>query len=366
MQRILVIDDDPAVRQVVVRALRDQAFVVLTAENGIVGVEMAKSSLPDLVLCDVRMEQLDGYGTLEALRRDAATSTIPFILMTGQADYAGMRQGMELGADDYLPKPFTVPELVAAVRARLRKQGALREEADKRLESLRASISCALPHELRTPLNGILGFAEVLMTDASSLQPEDVGAMARAIHDSATRLHRIIENTLLYAQMELTAGHESKVHSLRQGWTPDIAATMAKAAQSQTESAGRTADLTCALESSGVAMSEEYLKRIAEELVDNAVKYSNPGTPIRVRTRVEGLEVVLSVSDAGRGMKPEHVAQIGAYMQFERRFYEQQGSGLGLTIAKRLAELHGGSLAVLSEPGHGTEVSVRLPTHQAR
>src|SRR3989475_6197753 len=118
MPKILVIDDDPSLREVIQISLQHAGFEVVEADNGVAGVQQACAQLPDLILCDVRMERMDGYRTLAALRQDTATAPIPVILMTGQADTAGMRQGMELGADDYLSKPFTVPQLLAAVNAR--------------------------------------------------------------------------------------------------------------------------------------------------------------------------------------------------------------------------------------------------------
>ena len=115
MKKILVIDDEEWLREMAQMALRQKGFEVVEAENGARGVEVARKELPDLVLCDVNMEKMDGYSTLSFLRADPLTASIPFILMTGLADQAGMRHGMELGADDYLPKPFTIEALYAAV-----------------------------------------------------------------------------------------------------------------------------------------------------------------------------------------------------------------------------------------------------------
>lgn len=361
MAKILVIEDEPAVRQMVLRALREDGHDVAGAENGLEGVEKARSSLPDLVVCDVRMDKLDGYGTLAALRNDPATKTIPFILMTGQADRAGMRQGMELGADDYLPKPFTINELRATVRARLQKVVLLKQQADERLDNLRANISWALPHELRTPLNGIMGFAEMIVADFESLRQDEVVAMSQAIYDSAKRLHRMIENTLLYAQIELAEGDDAKVRSLRQGGSSDLADIASVTARQRAQSSGRSADLRLTLTPTKVAMAEEHLARIVDELMDNALKFSDPGTPVEVAVRREADGAALVISDLGRGMKAEHIANVGAYMQFERRFYEQQGSGLGLAIVKRLVEVHGGRVNLRSELDVGTEVTVLIP-----
>ena len=362
LAKILVIEDDTAVRSLILRALRDGNYAVTGAENGVEGIEIARSWLPDLVLCDVRMEKLDGYGTLEALRKHTATTTTPFILMTGQADHASMRQGMELGADDYLPKPFTVMELLAAVEARLRSHQAMRRQAEARLQNLRTNISCALPHELRTPLNGILGFSELLMQEGDSLRGDEVMTMGRAIHDSARRLHRVIENTLLYAQIELAWGDDAKVAALRKGYAENIEPAVRKASMRRAFSDQREADLKLTLAAAAAAMSEEHLTRVVDELVENAFKFSNPGSPVTVSLAPEESRVVLEVSDQGRGMRQEDIQQMGAYMQFDRRFYEQQGSGLGLTIAKRLVELHGGTMMIQSELGRGTQVFVRLPS----
>jgi DNA-binding response OmpR family regulator len=137
MKKILVIDDEEWLREMVQMALRQKGFDVVEAENGVRGIEVARKELPDLVLCDVNMEKMDGYATLSSLRADPITASIPFILMTGLADHAGMRHGMELGADDYLPKPFTIEALYAAVEVRLKKVQTVRQEAEKRLADLR-------------------------------------------------------------------------------------------------------------------------------------------------------------------------------------------------------------------------------------
>ena len=107
MKKILVIDDEEWLREMIQLALRQRGFEVIEAANGADGIEKARKELPDLILCDINMGKVDGYLTLSSLRNEAPTAAIPFILMTGLADNAGMRHGMELGADDYLPKPFT-------------------------------------------------------------------------------------------------------------------------------------------------------------------------------------------------------------------------------------------------------------------
>src|SRR6266581_3222335 len=215
MKRILVIDDEEWLREMVHLALSQKGYEVVEAANGAVGIEVARKELPDLVLCDVNMEKMDGYRTLSALRSEPPTAAIPFILMTGLADNAGMRHGMELGADDYLPKPFTIDALYAAVEARLKKVQAVRLEAEKKLADLRDNISLMLPHELRTPLNGILAYGEILAADAASLPAHEVAEMGQVIHDSGKRLEHLIENFLIFAQLEILGTDPQKISALR-------------------------------------------------------------------------------------------------------------------------------------------------------
>ena len=358
---ILIIDDELPLRQLISAALRGKGFKVMEVEGGAAGVALATEKLPDLILCDVMMPKMDGFATLAALRQNATTAAIPCILMTGRPDSAGMRHGMSLGADDYLPKPFTIEELHTAVTARLKKQQTLKQLAEKKLADLRSNISLALPHELFTPLSGIIGFAEIIASDASALEPNDIGEIGKAILVSAKRLHRSVENFLIYAQIELLTADPNKTAALRQSYTQVTQDILESTAITQAQNAERSSDLSLNLTPGTAAILEEYLKKIAGELLDNAFKFSDPGTLISIRSEVKEREFTFSVSDHGRGMTPEQIANVGAYMQFERKMYEQQGSGLGLAIAKRLSDLHGGSLTIQSTMGQGTTVTVILP-----
>jgi signal transduction histidine kinase len=123
----------------------------------------------------------------------------------------------------------------------------------------------------------------------------------------------------------------------------------------------RSADLAMNLSDIPVPMSEEYLAKIVDELVQNALKFSEPGSPVRLALSAAPNGITLSIIDRGRGFSTEHIAKVGAYMQFDRKLQEQQGLGLGLVIAKRLAELHGGTLSIQSERGSATTVALKLP-----
>jgi two-component system, sensor histidine kinase and response regulator len=360
MKKILVIDDEEWLREMIHLALKQKGYSVVEAANGAEGIELARKELPDLILCDINMEKVDGYLTLTSLRNEAPTAAIPFILMTGLADNAGMRHGMELGADDYLPKPFTTEALYAAVEARLKKAQTVRDEAERKLASLRDNISLILPHEMRTPLNGILAYGEMLADDSLALKHNDIVEMGRVIHQSGKRLERLIENFLIYAQLELVAADPKNVNALRVGRIEKPKELIEKRAGAQAAQANRTQDLVVEGVDVPIPIAEEYLVKIVDELVQNAFKFSEAGTPVRLGLSEGFNSVILSVSDRGRGFSTEQITRIGAYMQFDRKMHEQQGLGLGLMIAKRLVELHGGTFSVQSEKGKGAAVTATL------
>jgi DNA-binding response OmpR family regulator len=119
MQRILIIEDEPEMLRNLTTILRLEKFRPLSAANGRVGVDLAKKEKPDLILCDVMMRGLDGYGVIAALRADAETVTIPLIFLTAKAEKLDIRTGMNLGADDYITKPVAKADLLAAIHSRL-------------------------------------------------------------------------------------------------------------------------------------------------------------------------------------------------------------------------------------------------------
>ena len=130
MYKILVIEDETLVLANIVEILETEQFEAIGVENGQKGVQSALKMVPDLVLCDVMMPELDGYGVLKELRKNPVTARIPFIFLTALSHRKDLRQGMELGADDYLTKPFSREELLAAIAIRLEKYASIREDYD--------------------------------------------------------------------------------------------------------------------------------------------------------------------------------------------------------------------------------------------
>ncbi len=361
MKKVLVIDDSPDIRFIIEETLGMFGFATVTAEDGETGVAAALQEMPDLIICDVNMPKMDGFETLTKLREVESTASIPFMFLSGAVDRPQIRRGMEMGADDYLTKPFTPSELLAAVNARLEKQKEIQRQSEKKLDELRGKMTLALPHELRTPLNGIMGLANILMEDHKTLGADDIFENAKFIHDSALRLHRLIENFLAYAQIELMAQNPTSIMASAASSLTRADLTASDAAREVAERHGRAKDLEITVAPGAVAALQDNLKKIIEELVDNAFKFSNPGTRVRVIGTLDGTQFALRITNQGRGMTPQQIAEVAPHVQFEREKFEQQGAGLGLIIAKRLTELNGGKFLIQSAPDVETTVTVTFP-----
>lgn len=361
MAKILVIEDEEAIRETLEEMLAAENFDVIVAENGRIGVQLAQENLPDLVICDIRMPELDGYGVLKVLRQTPSTATVPFIFLTAKVAKDDRRLGMELGADDFLTKPFTMDELLKAIAVRLEKRVALEQQSQTKLDELRGSITHLLPHELNTPLNGILSYSKLLLDEYDLLDREEVLEMLGTIYTSSQRLYRLTQNFLLLAELELIAKDPERIKALRSGEAKsDTKAIITDIALQQAQKAKRQGDLELELQEAVVRISETRFKKILEEIIDNAFKFSTPGTSIRLSSQSANDTYHLYVVDRGRGMTEAQIANLGAYTQFERKLHEQQGSGLGLIIAKRLVELYGGKLAIESIPDRQTSVCIAL------
>lgn len=362
MAKILVVEDTHSLRKDILEMLNFEGFEVRGAEDGIAGVQAAYQFQPDLIICDILMPGLDGYGVLAELKKDTAMSTIPFIFLTAKADKSDMRKGMEMGAYDYLTKPFSASELIAAVHTQLDRRDVIKKLSDKRLEDLRENILLALPHEIRTPLTSILGFSDIIAADSYDREPEQIAEMAQYINDAGARLYRLTENYLAYAQLEVMMTNAKWAEALHGYTTSDPRVIVHDAALEKAQAMHREDDLSLEVDANAnVRILPDHLKKIVEELTDNAFKFSRWGTPVHVSTHLDDHKYRITVEDRGRGMTPEQIAAVGAYMQFGRRWFEQQGLGLGLIITRRLSELYDGETTIESAPDQYTRVTVTLP-----
>ncbi|MBX3082624.1 MAG: response regulator [Anaerolineae bacterium] len=361
MIKLLVIEDELPLLAEIQTMLEFEGFDVVCASNGEEGVKEALKETPDLIICDVMMPVLDGYGVIEELRRHPATAITPFIFLTAKSSRDDTRLGMDLGADDYLTKPFSSTDLVNAIKTRLARQDNRRQVFMKDINNLREHLTTALPHELRTPLTTIMGYAEFLVNDYSNVLTGEALDMVLKIHKAGGRLHRLIDKYLFFAQLEIIQADIARVKMMRNQVCDEASYIVSELAKSKAREWERSDDLVLKMTMINANIMPMYLSKLAEELIDNAFKFSTKGTDVVVTVGEDEQGFLLKVVDHGRGIDNEQLEQIGAYVQFERKLHEQQGSGLGLIVAKRITEIHGGHFSMESTVGKGTTVTVQLP-----
>jgi signal transduction histidine kinase len=360
-KRILCIEDDPQMRLIVGMALEGAGYEMEEAADGKQGLNRAMETAPDLILCDINMPGMNGFETLEELRKHKSTSYIPFIFMTGDSPRKYLRKGMNLGANDFIMKPIDMEDLIKAVQVRLQEVDRNKEERQKAVADLSESITRALPHELRTPMTGILGLAELLKIQANEMTPSDVKDLAELLYTSAVRMNQTLEKFWIHTQCLLLPNDNVKLSASRLIGTKNVDLIIRRIAEELALAHKRSIDLTLDLAPLSIAISERYFEQVVSQIIENAFKFSTDGTSVSISTAIKNTLGLIFVKDRGRGMSEDQIQKIHAFMQFDRERHEQQGLGLGLMIAKRLLKIHDGKLEITSELGQGTTITITLP-----
>ena len=362
MTKVLVIEDEKAIRESIIDTLEFNDYEVFDYNNGKAGVEGAIKIKPDLILCDVMMPELDGYSVLLELSQIPETARIPFIFLSAKVTKEDVRKGMSLGADDYLTKPFTASDLMDAVQSRFERHARLEKYNLQHMEHMRQYINLTLPHELRTPLTGALTHMDLAAyyTEMGNIEKAtDVLARGRK---ALKRLADLIEKFVAHSQLSLISNNSDVLDQIGQysdmiNIDEHIIGIMEEWALQY----ARLDDLKLQLESAHVNIFHDHVTRLFSVLADNAFKFSSEGSPVYITGTVQDNLYEVVISDQGRGMSEEQIMNIGLNKQFEREKYEQQGVGLGLLIAHQIVEIYDGSLHIESILGEKTTITVRLP-----
>lgn len=356
LKTVLLIDDDVRLRPVLVEGLEASGYRTLSAPNTALGAELARTHLPDVIVCDIDMPGQDGKGFLKQLRLDPELADRQFILMTGDPSFANPRAGMELGADDFLLKPFSLGDLTRAVAARLKRAEISRHLENRVIDQLRSSLHATLPHEFFTPLAGVFGLTEMLEEELDDLGKDEIRPILRDILISARRLHRTLRNYLHIIALDAPNRPPA---GLLEG--PQVTEAFTAGVKAAIDRHRRAADVTTDISGARLRCGPAECTALAEELVDNALNFSRADSPVSVVFKPEGGVLKLTVTDEGRGMTPKQLQQLGLFQQHDRKKFEQQGLGLGLALTRRIVLRLGGDLRIDSEPGRGTTVHASIP-----
>lgn len=343
---ILIIEDDEAVRCTLSDMLELNGFEAVTAGDGATGLAAAKHRPPALIITDVAMPAMTGFELLEQIRHDEALRNIPVIVISAKVDRAATRRGMELGAADFITKPFTEEEVMRSIAARLEKKELI-DELD--------AFAHTVAHDLKNPLATLQGRLELASYMFGQADEATMRHQLAEATTSAKRLNDIIEELLVLAGVR------------RQTITPgalDMAAITA-------ESVDRLESL---LKQNGASVHRPttwpaafghapWVIEVWVNFISNAAKYggANPTITLGGATQPDGQTARFWVQDAGPGLDAESQAKM--FVPFSRvSTVRAKGHGLGLSIVRRIVEKLGGKVGVDSTPGSGARFWFELPT----
>jgi len=365
--RVLVVDDIPKNLQVVGTMLRNEGYEVMPATNGADALEGVRVQVPDLILLDLMMPEMDGLEVCRRFKADPAVRSIPIIFLTASNEMEHLVQGFEAGAVDYITKPFNAPELLARVRTHLELRHArerLKEMNDEKNEFMGIAA-----HDLRNPLSAIKGYSEMVVEDAQTLAPAvgpdllhcatELESTGRRIAETAARMAEMLQNLLDANRIERG---EMQLNLAPTDLAPALNAVIETqrphaSAKQQTIHLEGESILVVAL------LDPSITVQVLENLVSNAVKYSPPGKNIFVRLKQQPSVARMEVQDEGPGLSAEDQKKL--FGKFARLSAKPTGgehsTGLGLSIVKKMVEAMNGKVWCESELGRGATFIVEFP-----
>jgi two-component system sensor histidine kinase/response regulator len=355
---VLIIDDEESMRDSCGLILTKDSIKVEMAENGEVGLKKVQETKPDLVLIDLKMPGISGFEVLEKIK-EIDRNIIP-VVITGYATVESAVEAMKKGAYDFLPKPFTPAELRIIIKRGLGRRKLILETESLRREKrlMEENFITMVSHQLRSPISAIIQYFEVILGGmVGKVEPKQKEMLSKA-RDRLEGLLELINDWLDVAQMdEGSIVKNFKPLSLKKVLN-DVVEFMQPSAQEECI----RVELVPTTGSDRVQGDEDALVQVFTNLVTNAIKYNKPNGSVKVSLKEELNFVVVEVTDTGIGISKEHIPLL--FDQFYRvarsEGKKKKGTGLGLTIAKKIIDAHRGKIEVTSEEGKGSTFSVFL------
>lgn len=364
--KILLIDDDETLLFGMSLILRQADYQVVTASGGLNGLHAAQTSRPDLILCDVMMPKLNGFELRERLSTDAATKTIPFIFLTSRSSTSDKLQGLELGADDYITKPFDNQELTARIKAVLRRvelERALgRTQGKQDIDRFRHQILETVSYELRTPISYILQALEMSLMDGLDQDPEQQRLFIQNALNNTYHLQTMINDLIMLSRLDQGMMLRRRALQLERDFHPVI---------SKIEQKWKSKELNIQVKVEPevtIHAPQRAFKHVVFHLLDNACKF-NPTGKFLNKNRINIVLAqhgkggcILTISDQGPGIPPAYREKVfQRFYQITRpELHQNEGLGVGLTIARAFCRALGGDVVILDSKT-GCKVQMTLP-----
>lgn len=360
---ILVVDDDQTILETVLDLLNQEGYTTLSATSGLHALQVLQTRAPDLIISDVMMPDIDGFEFYNRVRLNPAWALIPFIFLTARGQPTDIRQGIGLGADAYVIKPFTREDLLTAVQSRLKRMQQIERATHGNLERMEQVVLEMLSHELRTPLTYIYGFVS-LLDDHATMDPAEIDRMVTNIRVGAERLIRLVEDSILIARIESGELKAEIKHYRRPTELAPLIHEVVRDKSVMAEQHQVIVELKIPDEMMLLCIPA-YVQDALARLLDNAIKFSRPGGGhVWISAENQPDRCLISVRDDGIGIHPDqHRLLFERFRQIDRQHLEQQGTGLGLAIAKGILEQHGGGIDAESDSvaGQRTTFTLWLP-----
>ena len=361
--KILIVDDVVSNVLLLKILLTNEKFQVCTANNGKVCIEMAQSEHPDLILLDVMMPDLNGFDTAVILKKNEATKDIPIIFLTALNTPQDLVHGFQVGASDFLTKPFNKEELVMRVTQQISLVAAKRiiEQQNQELRvtlSNRDKMYSVIAHDLRSPMASI---RMVLNLVVASMSPETVGPELFNLLDQANReseeVHDLLDNLLKW-----TKSQTGRLNVVKQELElNDIIPGVVDIFESIASTKHISLDMQSESDSMKVEADNDMLKTVVRNFLSNAIKFSPEDSTIEIMMTKEGEFAKVSVRDHGVGIAADRLDSIFHKGETTYGTGGEEGSGLGLQLCQDFARKNGGDCTVESVEGQGSTFSVLIP-----
>ncbi len=381
MKHILIIEQHSDTAQKLMETMQSLSYRVKYAATFAQAVEsMDDEFKPDIIVAAVSLSSLCNHeNALCAIRQSPMWKHLPIVCLVEPDEDANPQVVMRYGADDFIVKPLYPSEVADVVSQRLQRHTVIAEYHSHQTMGLyrNALLDIMLAHEFRTPLTSILGGTELLQDILPTLPVKDSLEILAQIHHSSQRLHQLLEDILLYAKLEFMTHDRCELEQLRTQSVVLPEPIMVEKAMSIAYMFQRVGDMHIEVpreslmaqeqktrhdyQNYNVSITPGYMTIAVEQLVENACRYSPQGSAISISLWYNLGRCYLAINNHGRGMSPEQVTSIGAFMQFDRARFEQQGIGMGLAIVKKIMEVFEGNLSIISVLGEETTVTIDLP-----
>jgi signal transduction histidine kinase len=360
--RILVVDDNADLRDYVTDLLAP-SYDVLTAPDGRAALDLVREQAPDLVVSDVMMPRLDGFGLVRELRSEPTTASLPVILLSARAGEEAAIQGLDSGSDDYLAKPFSARELLARVRthvelARIRRECVAQlqqmnrelEAANTELDAFASSVS----HDLRGPLTAIKGFSTLVVQDYAAEMPPEALELLEDVRTATSRMEQLIDDLLRFARLARQPLSKQSVDV--NGIVRTVLSEVAP------EHAGRDVDVQVDPLPEVVA-DPSLLTQVFANLLSNAFKFTRHRQRATIEIgsqRGDGANVFF-VRDNGAGFDMRHASRLFGIFQRLHTHDEFAGTGVGLSLVHRIVKRHGGEISAQGKVDNGATFRFSIP-----